>query len=227
MVVQLAEVVPFGRSLDEYVQMFNLTELDFQKSILGVGDGPASFNTEGTRLGYNITSIDPLYVFTAEQIQQRFYKVVDHIIEQIRNTPDDWVWDYHGSPDGLRNNRETALRLFCQDYELGKGDGRYAIGELPRLPYQDGKYELGLCSHLLFLYSDHFDERFHLDAIWEMLRVCQEVRIFPLLTLMLERSPHLQPIVKRLGENGYHCEIHRVLYELQRGGSEMLRITKA
>lgn len=37
-VMRLEKVVPFGRSLDEYIKMFNLSELDFKKRILGVGD---------------------------------------------------------------------------------------------------------------------------------------------------------------------------------------------
>ncbi|MCF4970115.1 SAM-dependent methyltransferase [Nostoc sp. CMAA1605] len=224
MVMQLENVVPFGRSLDEYVKMFNLTDADLQKSILSVADGPASFNAEGTRQGYRIKSIDPLYIFTSAQIRDRFAQVVDNVIAQVERTPDDWVWTYHKSPDGLRKNREQVTQLFCADFELGKDEGRYEVGELPKLKYQDGAFDLGLSSHFLFLYSDHFDGNFHLESIREMLRVCKEVRIFPLLTLMLQRSPHLQSIVEQLEQQGYQCEIHQVEYELQRGGNEMLRI---
>jgi hypothetical protein len=227
MAMHLEQVVPFGRSLDEYIQIFNLTEQDLQKTILGVADGPASFNAEGTELGYQITSIDPLYTFTVNQIRHRFNQVVDGIIEQVRNTPDDWVWTYHSSPDGLRKNRQRALEIFCQDYETGKAEKRYQAGELPELGYGDREYELGLCSHFLFLYSDHFDADFHFNSVCEMLRVCQEVRIFPLLTLMLNPSPHLKPILSRLTEMGYHCEIEKVSYELQRGGNEMLSISRS
>ncbi len=226
MAMRLDQVVPFGRSLDEYIQMFNLTDADLQKKILGVGDGPASFNAEGTRLGYRIKSIDPLYVFNAAQIRDRFYAVVDQVITQVEQTPDDWVWTYHGSPAGLRNNRERVTQLFCEDFDLGKQQGRYEVGELPQLKYQDDEYELGLCSHLLFLYSDHFDEAFHLSAIAEMLRVCREVRIFPLLTLMLQPSPHLTPIMTKLEQKGYQCTLQSVPYELQRGGNQMLKIVR-
>ena len=226
MVMQLEQVVPFGRSLDEYVKMFNLTDSDLRKSILSVADGPASFNAEGTRLGYRIKSIDPLYIFTSDQIRSRFYEVVDNIIEQVERTPNDWVWTYHNSPNGLRKNREKATKIFCEDYQRGKDESRYEVGELPRLKYQNHEYELGLSSHFLFLYSDHFDENFHFNSICEMLRICQEVRIFPLLTLMLQPSPHLKVIVEKLERKGYKCEIHRVSYELQRGGNEMLKITR-
>jgi hypothetical protein len=227
MAMQLEQVVPFGRSLNEYIQMFNLTDRELQTKILSVGDGPASFNAEGTELGYTIKSIDPLYVFDAEQISDRFYAVIDNIITQIERTPEDWVWNYHRSPQDLRKNRERVTQRFCEDYENGKAQGRYEVGEMPRLKYHDREYDLGLSSHFLFLYSDQLDEQFHWNSICEMLRICQEVRIFPLMTLMLQRSPHIEPIVDRLKQLGYLCEIQAVPYQLQRGGNEMLKITRA
>ena len=36
------EVVPWGRRLDEYRAMFDLSECDLKRRILGCGDGPAS-----------------------------------------------------------------------------------------------------------------------------------------------------------------------------------------
>jgi hypothetical protein len=68
---QLSDVVPWGRSFDEYVGMFGLTATDLQGRILGCGDGPASFNAVATERGYRVTSADPLYVFTADQIRRR------------------------------------------------------------------------------------------------------------------------------------------------------------
>jgi hypothetical protein len=225
MAMQLENVVPFGRSLDEYIQMFTLTAADLQKTILSVGDGPASLNAEGTPLGYRIQSLDPLYIFTAAQIRDRFNAVVDDIIEQIQRTPADWVWTYHHSPATLRHQREQVITRFCEDFAQGKREGRYAVGELPHLHYPDATFDLGLSSHLLFLYSDHFDTTFHQQSLLEMLRVCREVRVFPLLTLGLQRSPHLDPAIAYLEQQGFHCEIVPVQYELQKGGNEMLRVT--
>ena len=226
MAVKLDAVVPFGRSFDEYVKMFNLTEPELQQPILSVADGPASFNAEGTRLGYHIKSVDPLYCFNAAQIKQRFDAVVDDIIHQVENSLDDWVWSYHHSPGGLRKNRETAIKLFCDDFEQGKTAGRYEVGELPQLHYPEAAYSLGLCSHFLFLYSKQFDQTFHLNSICELLRVCREVRIFPLLNLDLNPSPHLDFIIKTLTSMGYHCDIQSVVYEFQRNGNKMLKITR-
>lgn len=45
----LDQVVPWGRSFDEYVRMFALTDADLNRSILGCADGPAAFNAELTK----------------------------------------------------------------------------------------------------------------------------------------------------------------------------------
>ncbi|MBE9135791.1 SAM-dependent methyltransferase [Nodosilinea sp. LEGE 07088] len=224
MAMQLEAVVPFGRSLDEYCQMFALTPEALTGNILGVADGPASFNAELTAQGGQVTSVDPLYAFTPDDIQQRFDAVIDNIIEQVRQTPDDWVWSYHRSPDDLRANRLRVLAAFLADYS--RGDSRYVVGELPTLAFASGQFDLALCSHFLFLYTDHFTYEFHLAAMLEMLRVAREVRVFPLLTLGLARSPYLPTIQTVLTAQGYTVRMMQVPYELQRGGNEMLVVTR-
>ena len=67
----LDKVVPWGRSFDEYRRMFVLTEDDLRRGVLGCADGPAGFNAEATRRGMRVTSCDPLYAFSAEQIRDR------------------------------------------------------------------------------------------------------------------------------------------------------------
>ena len=226
MVMKLEKVVPFGRSLNEYITMFALSEADLNQNILGVGDGPASFNAEASQLGKKVTSIDPIYQFSGEEIFTRFNRVVDNIIDQVKATPNDWVWKYHQSPEDLRQHRVAAIEKFLQDYDRGKQEGRYQIEELPNLNFSDNQYDLALCSHFLLLYSEHYDYQFHYHSIKEMLRVSKQVRIFPLLTLMLERSPYLDRIVKEFSALGYKVSIVPVKYELQKGANEMLSIGK-
>lgn len=224
--MQLEKVVPFGRSLDEYIKMFDLSPNDLQQRILGVGDGPASFNAEGTKVGLNITSIDPIYQFTGVEIRQRFDQIVDNVIDQVIATPNNWVWSYHDSPQALKENRIKTIELFIDDYEQGKQDGKYLNQELPRLDFADQCFDLALCSHFLFLYSAHLDLDFHLDSIKEMLRVSQEIRIFPLLTLMQKTSPYLDVVMSELSNLGYFMKVKEVSYEFQPGGNKMLVIKK-
>ena len=224
MVMKLDRVVPLGRSLDEYIRMFELTSEDLSKSILGVGDGPASFNAEGTSKGYKITSIDPIYQFEGIDIQQRFDAVIDNIIDQIVATPNNWVWSYHKNPQDLKANRIKVFKTFLADYEQGKQENRYLAQELPCLDLADRAYDLALCSHFLFLYSEQCDRDFHAAGIKEMLRVAKEVRIFPLLTLMQETSPHLDFVIDKFNNSGYSTSIVKVPYELQPGANKMLVI---
>ena len=224
MVVKLEKVVPFGRSLDEYIRMFDLSSEDLQKRILGAGDGPASFNAEGTAKGYKITSIDPIYQFDGAEIKQRFNAVVDNIIGQVIATPNNWVWNYHKNPQDLKANRIKALERFLRDYDRGKQEGRYLAQELPNLNFSDRSYDLALCSHFLFLYSEQLGRDFHIAAIEEMLRVSSEVRIFPLLTLIQKTSPYLDFVIDRFNNLGYLASIVKVPYELQPGADKMLVI---
>jgi hypothetical protein len=226
MAMKLNDVVPFGRSLDEYIKMFALEESDLNKKILGVADGPASFNAELTEKGGSVTSIDPIYIFQAQEIENKFYDVLDKIIDQVKATPDDWVWSFHGSPEELKENRIRATNKFVNDFKANRRSGRYVAGELPLLAFNDNSFDLALCSHFLFLYSEHLSLDFHLASIREMLRVAPEIRIFPLLTLMIEESPYIIPVKHELTKLGYSVEICQVEYELQRRGNKMMVIRK-
>ena len=64
----LDSVVPWGRSFEEYVRMFDLTEDELGLSILSCGDGPASFNCRMYAQGRRVVSCDPIYQFSAEQL---------------------------------------------------------------------------------------------------------------------------------------------------------------
>ena len=227
MSLRLDQTVPFGRSLREYELMFSLSEADRRRRILDSAAGPSSFNAELTAAGGDVRSIDPLYQFTGAEIQRQFFSTLDHVIEQVRATPQNWVWGYHRDPEDLRRNRIAAMETFVADYSEGRRTGRYICGALPNLPFEADRFDLALSSHFLFLYSDHFDAAFHLAAIRALLQVAREVRIFPLLALRAERSQHVDPVCEELRREGHHLSIERVEYELQRGGNEMLRVQRA
>lgn len=128
--------------------------------------------------------------------------------------------------DGLVKNRRNALNGFLADFDEGLEQGRYRVGELPSLEFGDAEFDLALCSHFLFLYSDQFSEEFHMQSVLELLRVAREVRIFPLLNLAQELSPHLDTVQHAALSRGCECTIESVDYGMQVGGREMLRIKR-
>ena len=131
MSVTLAQVVPWGRSLEEYRQMFMLADEERTLKILGVGDGPASFNSEMKVLGYTVVSIDPIYALSKKQIEQRIDKTYDTVVSQVKQKPDDFVWDFFVNPKHCGCYRLETMRKFLQDYEMGKLQGRYIPSSLP------------------------------------------------------------------------------------------------
>jgi hypothetical protein len=225
MPVLLNEIIPLGRTLREYELMFALTDADRSLHILGCGDGPASFNAEWTARGGSVISVDPIYEFTGVEIQSRFDAVLDDIIANVAATPERWVWDFQQSPQGLRKNRVAAMERFLADYEHGKAAGRYLCQELPQLSFADNTFDLALCSHLLFLYTNLLSAEFHIASLRELCRVAKEVRVFPLLDLVGRPSVHLEPVRLTLAQEGIESVVQPVAYEFQKGGNQMLRLT--
>ena len=223
--MQLENVVPWGRNLQEYKEMGLFDDTDSNKKILGCGDGPASVNRELTKIGVDVTSIDPVYQFSKEQIQMRVKETSTILSEQLRKNSTDFVWKSIPDVETLIELRLEAMDNFLQDYTGGKEQGRYQHQELPKLHFKDREFDLAWSSHFLFLYSEHFDEKFHKQAIVEMLRVAKEVRIFPLLDLKNQRSKHLDAVLKYLKEHDYTYEITKSDYEFQKGANEVLKIS--
>src|SRR5262249_53053913 len=131
---------------------------------------------------------------------------------------------FHQSPETLRATRRAVLNTFLADYTAGLAEGRYVVGELPVLPFAEGEFDLAICSHLLFLYSDALSLDFHLQSIRELCRLAGEVRIFPLTDLRCERSPHVEPVTQALRKAGLRVETVPVNYQLKRNGNQMMRI---
>jgi hypothetical protein len=227
----LEHVVPWGRSKAEYQAMFDLGAPELAARILDCAAGPASFNAELTAEGGRVISCDPIYAYSAAQIAARVEATYDAMVGSARERAEQFVWTRFGSPDDLGRARLEAMQRFVDDFPAGREQGRYVVGELPELAFEDRVFDLALCSHFLFTYSAHFDRAFHRASIVELCRVAAEVRIFPLLTSTVHghtatgsRSPHLAPIVDELTRLGYDARVQRVPYEFQRGGNEVLRV---
>jgi len=220
----LSQVIPWGRSFDEYVAMFALTEAELSGRIVGCGDGPASFNAVLTRRGGHVVSVDPLYRFSQGDIRERIRRTCDEILEQTRKNANEFIWTKIKSAEELGRLRMAAMEEFLADYPAGLAEKRYVDAELPHLPFPDGTFDLAICSHLLFLYSAQLSEDFHVESIKGLCRVAREVRIFPLLELGVIRSHHADAVSARLAAEGYDVSIRTVPYEFQRAANQMMTV---
>ncbi len=146
-------------------------------------------------------------------------------MEQTRKNTHEFVWTTITSVEELGRLRLAAMESFLSDYRLGTAQKRYVTGELPNLPFADREFDLALCSHLLFLYSEQLSEDLHVASLEELCRVAGEARAFPLLELGARKSRHVEAVRARLTAAGYSVTVETVPYEFQRGGNQMMRIT--
>jgi hypothetical protein len=226
--VALNKIVPWGRSLKEYVPMFSLTEDDLRSKILDCAGGPASFNVEMTRRGSRVVSCDPIYAYSAAEIAGRIKESRPSVLKNTWKNRDHFLWREIPSLEHLDKLRMGAMDQFLGDLAAGIEQARYVAGELPSLPFRDREFDLALCSHFLFTYSNVLSLEFHCDSIRELCRVAREARVFPLLGQFgAEHSPHLASLISKLSAEDYSCEVRRVSYEFQKGGSEMLVVRRS
>jgi hypothetical protein len=117
-----------------------------------------------------------------ERMCIRIDAMYEEVVSQTRQNQAKFVWNNIQSPDEPGKIRMAAMQTFLRDYEQGKAEGRYIVGTLPNLPFERASFDLALCSHFLFLYSDELSLTFHQQSIDAMCAVAREARIFPLLT---------------------------------------------
>ncbi len=202
--------------------MFNISDIDLQRGILGCSDGPASFNAILTRRGGHVVSVDPVYQFTADQIRDQIDKVYPNILAQMEENAGSYNWDSIESVENLGRVRMHAMQEFLSDFETGFKSGRYIFASLPTLPFCSQQFELALCSHFLFLYSDQVSLGQHVAGMKELCRVACEVRVYPLISLDGTHSKHLPAVIEALTATGIQVSLESVGYRFQRGAAEML-----
>jgi hypothetical protein len=190
------------RSFQEYKDMFVLDdELLASGRILDVAGGASSFTAEGKRKGFLTTAVDPSYSLPFEEMTHRGKLEIEESTQKIEKMKDLFVWDYYGDASQHADRRQLSLQLMLNDYKKEDARNRYVPGVLPSLPFSNDSFRLILCSHFLFLYEEQFDLEFHIQAIQELIRICQSgggIRIFPLINLKGKTYSHLAELIEKL-----------------------------
>ncbi len=221
MSLDLDNVIFIGRTYDEYIDMFNLENLD-NKKVLDFPAGACSFSAKN-----NSYAADILYDQSYENLEIVGKKSINLIYKNI-----DWInntctLSYYGDIFEHRREREEALSGFLKDYNKQ----RYSKQTLPNSTFKDKEFDLLLSAHFLFTYDDRFDYEFHKKSVFEMLRISKELRIFPLVDMNnsnLDKSrnfsPYLYRLLEELEDSGYICKIEKSNYEFQLDAGYFLKI---
>ncbi|SFB33880.1 Methyltransferase domain-containing protein [Cohnella sp. OV330] len=190
------------RSYEEYERMFGIEadKLPGEK-VLDVAGGASSFTAHLCAQGIDAYAADPFYAGDRQAIVAAAAKEIDTSSAKIAAMSHVYDWSYYGSPERHRRIREASLASFAAHFQSEAGGEKYLAASLPRLPFKDDTFSLVVCSHFLFLYADQFGERFHEEALRELLRATRpggEVRIYPLVTLAWEPVPYLDRLLRAL-----------------------------
>ncbi|MBX9719969.1 MAG: class I SAM-dependent methyltransferase [Candidatus Obscuribacterales bacterium] len=235
----LDNVAFYGRTFDEYIEMFNFQANDWVgKKVLDCASGPSSFTAEANRNGIHAVACDPRYSELSESLiplaENDMRKCLAKVGQQVHLF------------DALADNNKShylaekahAVFTFSNDYTEGKKEGRYIAASLPELPFADNSFDLVLNAHLLFLYSsknyggvfekDEFSMSFHIQAISELIRVSKwEVRIYPLKGPNSTDNPMLSRVLEVISQDSsLTISLVPVNYKDIAGANLMLRIQK-
>lgn len=211
-----------GFSLSDYQKMFALEQDQLNMSILDCRGGASAFAAQMHKLGKKVIASDPIYAHNQAELEALVEKSQKNIKQALES---------QSSQDKLKTPQINAFldehqqyaKLFLEDFKTGKQDGRYVAQTLPKLSFKDEAFDLALVCHFLFTYSE-LDVDFHLQSIQELLRVANEVRIFPLVTHTGELSPIVGEVVAQAQLNNFGAELKEVDYHLQAKGNAMLRL---
>jgi hypothetical protein len=168
-------VLVTSRSFEEYQAFFALTPADLARTVLDSSAGASGFAAGANARGCRVVAVDPGYAQGREALLAEAARSTARGAGIVDDHEDRFVWSWYGSRGRRDSLRRDSLDVFAAD--LRERPGGYVAGALPRLPFSDAAVDLALCSHLLFTWSDVLGERWHEDALVELLRVAAEVRV--------------------------------------------------
>lgn len=220
----MRKLVLWGYGIEDYREMFALSQEDTYTKILEFGCGPSAVNSQQTLEGHQIVSCDPLFVLDKDTLSSKTRMIFAQMADEIRHAQAQFDFSRNGTLDNLLVERQKGLQHFFADYEQGKAEGRYLGVTDYQLPFADFSFDFVLVSHYLFADLDDQNTDFHLNVTRELARVGKEVRIFPLIDSEGKTSEFLGPVLLGLQQENYGIEVREVDFHLHQSGNAMLRI---
>ncbi|RUR18819.1 hypothetical protein ELY21_06245 [Legionella sp. km535] len=220
----MRNLVLWGHGVDEYQEMFDLSDSEINSKILEYGCGPSSVNSQLAQRSIEVVSCDPLFVLDKDTLYSKSVMIFSQMAEEIKAEQEHFDFTRSGGFEQLLAARKQGFEQFFADYRQGKTEGRYLGVTDIQLPFADFSFDFALCSHYLFADLDNQTVDFHLNVIRELARVAKEVRIFPLIDKEGKTSSFLGPVLLGLQQDNFGIEVREVAFHLQKSGNAMLRV---
>jgi SAM-dependent methyltransferase len=202
--------------------MFDLTEQDLAG--LSVLDCCAGGSSLAAETDGHVLAVDPAYALGHAELATQLTASLAETDRIIEAHQEHFDWSWYGDPARRTDLRTVAAQRFLAD--LRERPGRYVAGALPQLPFAGNSFDLVVCSHLLFTWSDQFGEDWHRRALRELVRVARrEVRIFPLV-MQGTGGPvaFMDTLRDELHAAGHPTHLRPVAFRFQRDADHMLLV---
>ncbi len=218
------EAIPcWIHGLEEYEQMFDLQADDYRKILFDFPGSISSFNADVYQQAHRIVSGDTIYsmdfpamqAYVEQLLQSNYAYLKQHAQAVLRHG----VADIESIFKIVQDNSER----FLTDYVTGKKQARYQAVFMPHLPYKNHEFQLALCCDYVFNHHKQNDCTPQ-EVVFELCRIAEEVRIFPVLTERGEPSTWLGPLMLELQQRHYGIEVRHVAFKNVKGNNAMLRI---
>lgn len=220
----MRKLVLWGHRVDEYREMFDLSQEDMNLRILEYGCGPSAVNSQQFHEAHQAISCDPMFVLDKDTLSSKTTMIFAHMVEELRQEQHQFDFSRTGGIEQLITQRKKGMDEFFADYEQGTIEGRYLGVTDYHLPYADFSFDFALSAHYLFADLDEQSVDFHLNVIRELARVAKEVRIFPLIDREGKTSEVLGPVLLQLQHEDYGVEVREVNFHLHQAENAMLRV---
>ena len=216
-----------SRAYEEYVAFFALdAEALRGQRVLDCCAGASSFVVRACRDGADAVAADPAYAAAGDELADVGGRGLRDGNAIAAQHPDRFTWTWYGSVEARERMRARALAEFLLDF--AEHPARYITASLPQLPFDDGAFDLALCSHLLFTWADQLGHEWHLAALRELCRVATEVRVFPtVLQGAGEPVPFWDDLMEDLRRDGVRTQLRQVPYQFQVGADTMLVLSRS
>lgn len=217
----ISSIPGWVHSLEDYRLMFDLEDHHLSCSILDYPAGISCFNADMQQLGFpGVVSVDMHYDLSAMDMSKHMNFVIQSLANRVDDFTDHLRVNAESEVENLLNTWNVYAQRFMSDYSDGQHAGRYRVGHMLHLPFEDDYFDLALSSDMLFCDTD-----FNAQAIVdELCRVAKEVRIFPLLNQTGQVATELGPLMLTLQQDNLGVEVKEVPYLLRKKNNAMLRI---
>lgn len=220
----MRKLVLWGHHVDEYREMFDLSEPEIHTRLLEYGCGPSAVNAELSRNTANVVSCDPLFALDQSTLSTKVSLIFDEMAADAAEHRHEFDLTRYGDLKSLIAKRKRGIDTFFSDYKQGLIEKRYLSVQDYHLPFTDFSFDFALSAHYFFSDLDGQDVAFHVQMIRELARVAKEVRIFPLIDRQGQPSPMLGPVLLALQQDNFGTEVREVPCQWQRKGNVMLRV---